>query len=201
MYEFIIRIEKILFYACAYDPYSLFIRMRTPFPVFNFSFSCILLGMRGITPAMSEIRFYHLTRGKPEDALAILLEKACERDMTCFVLCDDKAQMKFLDQHLWSYKADSFLPHGTQDENARREDHPIILGYDPESLESADFLVLYGIEMPKDISGYDLVADIFDDNDEQGKKAARKRWKELQESDHVLTYWQQEENGSWQKKS
>ncbi len=62
---------------------------------------------------MAEVLFYHLTESKLEDALPPLLEKSVERGWTVAVQTRDPERRDALDAHLWVYRDDSFLPHGT----------------------------------------------------------------------------------------
>lgn len=64
---------------------------------------------------MTEVLFYHLTESKLEDALPPLLEKSVERGWRVAVQLKDAARRDLLDQHLWTFREDSFLPHGTDE--------------------------------------------------------------------------------------
>ena len=75
---------------------------------------------------MTDILFYHLTESKLEDALPPLLDKSVERGWRVVVQTADEARRDALDTHLWTYRADSFLPHGT-DAADFAADQPILL--------------------------------------------------------------------------
>ena len=66
---------------------------------------------------MSEqiIRFYELSSAKfqadPLLLVAKIAQKAFETQASCVILATDEAQAMALDEKLWSYSDDAFLPH------------------------------------------------------------------------------------------
>ena len=62
---------------------------------------------------MTEAVFYHLLRKPLEKALPELLEKSYERGWRVVVQAASEERVDALDAHLWTYRDDSFLPHGT----------------------------------------------------------------------------------------
>ena len=72
---------------------------------------------------MTEILFYHLQGQKLEGVLTPLLEKSLERGWKVVVQGASEERIEALDAHLWTYRDDGFLPHGTwreQDAAARK---------------------------------------------------------------------------------
>src|SRR6476620_10858207 len=63
--------------------------------------------------AMTEAVFYHLIRKPLERALPELLEKSYERGWRVVVQVASDERVDALDAHLWTYRDDNFLPHGT----------------------------------------------------------------------------------------
>ena len=60
---------------------------------------------------MTEILFYHLERQPLFQVLPSLLEKTRERGWRAVVRTVDGEQAASLDEHLWTYREESFLPH------------------------------------------------------------------------------------------
>jgi DNA polymerase-3 subunit chi len=58
-----------------------------------------------------------------------------------------------------------------------------------------------GATMPADISGYERIVVLFDGQDEPALAGARDMWKQVRTGGHEATYWQQAENGRWEKKA
>ena len=63
--------------------------------------------------SMSEVRFYHLTTAKAEQALPQLLEKTLARQKTAVVKLADEDAVHHWNEYLWAYGRGSFLPHGS----------------------------------------------------------------------------------------
>ena len=149
---------------------------------------------------MSEIRFYHLERQNLDTVLPMLLTKALEKGHKILVRTPNEAETERLNTHLWTFKENSFLPHGSA-KDGKAEHQPIWITDKDENENNADVLILTHGQDIEDKSDYALICDIFDGNNEEMLSAARARWKILKDSNHTLTYWQQSANGGWEQKS
>ncbi|MBO3759705.1 DNA polymerase III subunit chi [Ciceribacter sp. L1K23] len=149
---------------------------------------------------MAEILFYHLTESKLENALPPLLEKSVERGWKVAVQTVDEPRRDALDAHLWTWRDESFLPHGT-DAAPDAEDQPILLTTETDNRNRATVrFVVDGAEPPPTLD-YDRVVFVFDGHDQSQLEAAREHWKRLKGAGHALTYWQQTPEGRWEKKA
>lgn len=148
---------------------------------------------------MTEVLFYHLTESRLEDALPPLLEKSLERGWRVSVHLGSEERRDALDAHLWTFREESFLPHGT-DVSERADRQPVLLTLSQEALNGATVrFVADGAELPG-LEGVERLVFMFDGHDQSQLEAARVHWKALKTDGHGLTYWQQTEEGRWQKK-
>lgn len=149
---------------------------------------------------MTEIRFYHLQRSTMKQALPGILEKALERSMRVVIHLADKAQVKDLDNWLWAYKPESFLPHGC-DGDPEPSEHPIWLTTTHDNPNKAD-LVIVADALPWEgtMDGIKMRCEFFDGTNEAIVSSARKNWAQFQKEDYELSYWQQDDQGRWQQK-
>ncbi|MEQ8305873.1 MAG: DNA polymerase III subunit chi [Hoeflea sp.] len=149
---------------------------------------------------MTEVLFYHLTESRLEDALPPLLEKSLERGWQVSVHLGSQERRDALDAHLWTFREESFLPHGTDDdEQADRQPVLLTLAQEPANGASVRFAA-DGAGMP-DLQGVERLVLMFDGHDQEQLEAARGHWKTLKSQGHQLTYWQQSEDRRWQKKA
>ena len=148
---------------------------------------------------MTQIGFYHLLNTPLEAALPRLLSKAVEQGMRAVVMAASPERVKALDGALWAFDQGSFLPHGTAREG-RAEAQPIYLSATEENPNGAGLLVLTDGVAPSFVGEFERCLDLFDGKDEAAVTAARARWKRLADAGHELTYWQQTDQGGWQKK-
>ena len=147
---------------------------------------------------MTEIGFYHLTRTPLERALPRLLEKVLASGLRAVVRAGSDERVEFLDGALWTYRPDSFLPHGSpRDGEAAAQ--PVWLTTAEENPNGATILVLTDGTEAGDIDAFERCLEMFDGNDTDVVAAARARWTAYQQAGHALTYWQQNERGGWER--
>ena len=151
----------------------------------------------------TEGRFYHLQRARLEEVLPVILERCHQRAERVLVLAGSSERVEALAALLWTYKPDSFLPHGTaKDGEAARQ--PIYIGTPGAESESewqnpngAPVLILSdGAKHPR-IGDFKLVCELFDGHDEVAGAAARSQWKACKEAGHTVVYFQQGDSGKW----
>ena len=148
----------------------------------------------------TEIFFYHLERQTLADALPKLLERSLERGWRAAVQAASEERVEALNTLLWTYREDSFLPHGTMRDGQPAE-HPIYLTVGEDNPNGAQIRFLVDGTTLADASQYLRVAYVFDGRDETAEKAAREAWQEAKARGDDVSYWQQDEAGRWQKKA
>jgi DNA polymerase III subunit chi len=150
---------------------------------------------------MTEVLFYQLQRQPIDKVLPILLEKSLERGWRVAVQSSSEERIEALDALLWTYRDDSFLPHGTCKENSA-VDQPILLtvkGDNPN--RAAVRFLIDGSPMPADAAGYDRIVLLFDGEDPDALEDARRHWRDAKGVGLDVTYWQADERGRWQRKA
>jgi len=150
---------------------------------------------------MTEVLFYHLDNQRIEGILPALLEKSLARGWRVAVQSASDDRVESLDAHLWTYREDSFLPHGTDRDNAAPT-QPVLLTSSDENRNQADVRFLIdGVPFPPDVSAYTRVVLIFDGADSDAVASARADWTAAKAQGHDVTYWQPDEHGRWQRKA
>ena len=148
---------------------------------------------------MTEVLFYHLHRQPIERVLPSLLEKSLERGWRVVVQAASEERIEALDAHLWTYRDDTFLPHGTSKE-ADVALQPILLTTADDNPNDANVRFLIdGAAMPGNAKDYQRIVLLFDGEDDEAVAAARERWKEAKSAGHEATYWQPDEQGRWKQ--
>ncbi len=149
---------------------------------------------------MTDVLFYHLTESTLEDALPPLLEKSLERGWRAVVQLGGEERRDALDAHLWTYRDDSFLAHGI-DDDAHSPRHPVVLTTGPGNVNGAQIRFLADGAQPPDLSSYARAVFLFDGHSEAQVATARRHWVDVKAAGHAATYWQQTPEGRWQKKA
>jgi DNA polymerase III subunit chi len=148
---------------------------------------------------VTDIRFYHLQKKSLEDTLPVLLEKILERGSRAVVMAGSEERVEALNAHLWTYSQRSFLPHGSQ-RDGHAEDQPVWLTTGEENPNGADVLVLTD-GAGASVESFKTCCEVFDGNDTAAVEEARRRWQVYKAAGHELTYWQQTDQGRWEKKA
>jgi DNA polymerase-3 subunit chi len=150
---------------------------------------------------MTVILFYHLQRQPIERVLPSLLERSVERGWRVVVQAASEERVEALDALLWTYRDESFLPHGTASDSAAAA-QPILLTSADHNPNGANVRFLIdGAPMPADANAYDRIVLLFDGEDEDAVAAARARWSEAKARGFDATYWQPDEEGRWVKRA
>ena len=150
---------------------------------------------------MTEMLFYHLQGQRIESVLPTLLEKSLERGWRVIVQGSSEERIEALDAHLWTYRDDGFLPHGTWREQEAGQ-QPILLTLTDSNPNAANVrFLIEGAGLPADAEAYERIVLLFDGDDEEAVTAARARWSEVKAKGFEVTYWQPDEQGRWVKKA
>jgi DNA polymerase III subunit chi len=150
---------------------------------------------------MTEILFYHLKGQTLEQVLPPLLQKSLERGWRVVVQASSDERVEALDAHLWTWRDDVFLPHGTSRDPEAAE-QPIVLTASAENPNGAAVRFLVdGANLTADAGNYQRIVLLFDGDDPEAVEIARMRWSEAKTNGAEVTYWKADENGRWQRQS
>lgn len=143
-----------------------------------------------------QVDFYHLTRLPLERALPRIAERVVESGGRLLVVAADEGARAKLDQLLWTYSPESFLPHGQAggDGDALQ---PVLIAAGPEAANGARNIALADGVWREEALGFDRAFHFFD----EGRIAeARTAWKGLADREGVeRRYWKQNDAGKWEQ--
>lgn len=132
--------------------------------------------------------------------LPTLVEKTIERGWRAVIQAGTAERVQALDALLWTYREDGFLPHGTAADGAS-DRQPVFLTDSDANPNAA--VVRFFVEgaLPASYAGYQRLVFVFDGGDQQALANARSQWKTAKAAGCAVTYWQQDEDGRWEKKA
>lgn len=148
---------------------------------------------------MTEVLFYHLEPRPLEAVLPQLLEKTLERGWRAVVEVGSGERALALDAHLWTYRDDSFLPHGRAGDEMEAL-QPVLLTTEPGNPNGAAVRFFVDRAVPAATEDYERIVYLFSGHDPEALEEARAAWRALREGNE-LTYWQQEPSGRWVRKA
>lgn len=150
---------------------------------------------------MTEIRFYHLVDQRLDRVLPQLLEVSLSRGWRVVVQVSSDERVEAIDAHLWTYRDDSFLPHGTA-RGPDPIDQPILITANEGNPNGAKVRFLIdNAPIPDDAGNYERLVLIFDGNDDDAVALARERWTYAKSKGFEASYWQPDESGRWVQKA
>ena len=150
---------------------------------------------------MAEILFFHLQSRPFEQVLPTILDRALSRGQRVVVEVSSQERLSAVDDHLWTYSDESFLPHVTAME-ADAASNPIVLTTHAHNPNAAQVRICAeGVRIPDAMQDYERVVLIFDGDDPDALTAAREDWKKARALGQAASYWQQDDTGRWEKKA
>ena len=143
-----------------------------------------------------QVDFYHLTRMPLERALPQIAEKVVAAGARLLIVEAVDERRAALDRMLWSFAADSFLPHGVLggEDDAHQ---PVLIAGDVNAANGARHIALVDGRWRDEALDFDRAFHFFD---EDHIRAARDAWKALAGRDGITRrYWKQNEAGRWEQ--
>src|SRR3990167_2159759 len=102
-----------------------------------------------------------------------LIEKAYNKGHRIFVFCDNEQQAHHIDELLWTFKEESFIPHNLQGEGPDSPP-PIQIGFDPNLCIFNDLLLNMSQTIPEFYTRFKRVLEIVTN---ETKEIAREHYR------------------------
>ena len=132
---------------------------------------------------MTRIDFYQ-TSGDEHAFACRLIDLVYRKGHRIYVNTATEEQAKILNEQLWTFKEDSYVPHSLHSEAI---DVPIKIGFDHEPEEHQDVLINLSGQIPNFFSRFDRVAEVVP-VDQNSRKSARENYAYYKERGYVLNY-------------
>ena len=138
-----------------------------------------------MTSEKTKVDFYILPSADPAarlDFACKLTEKAWRLGHRVYLHCSDAAQRDDLDQRLWRFKGESFVPH------SRAEDEPdgvIVMGMADAHASHQDLLINLDLKVPESFNRFARVAEVVVE-DPAVRLAARESFRFYREQGYPL---------------
>jgi len=147
---------------------------------------------------MGEFCFLHLERRRIDQALPELVAEAFAAGQRVVVQAASEERVEALNERLWTYSDESFLPHGSA-RDGEPQAQPIYLTARDENPNGAALRVLLtGVPAaPFATASYERVVLLFDGRDEEAVVEARREWTQLKTAGVAPSYWRESDDGGW----
>ena len=163
---------------------------------------------------LAQIAFYQLQSRSVQDVLPSLLQKTRDVGKLAEIIAPE-AIHNDLSQAIWTAQPDSWLPHGivSRDDDPDRSGCPIwimteateAIGASASGASDSEPFRFYidGLLPPTDANSNGMsgrIFIIFDGYNDVNLRAAREAWKIWRQTDHELSYFEQDDEKGWVKK-
>ncbi|MFL2801009.1 MAG: DNA polymerase III subunit chi [Paracoccaceae bacterium] len=144
---------------------------------------------------IEKVYFYNSSHRDIIYDIAVLTEKLFLKNDRIVIFCTDQETVEVVDNFLWAYREDSFIPHSIN-RNEKTLAYPILITSSiDEGYEHDVLLVLNGVLIKeKDWQKFNKIYYFFDDQDNKEKENARAMWKSCSSLNAECKYWVNEKN-------
>lgn len=151
---------------------------------------------------MTQIIFYSTAPLQVEKTLFALLEKSLEKGNKSLLLFKEKEKCLSINEQLWTYKQNSFLPHISEDDQIYDNiDVPVYLSTKNENPFKAELLFSIDGFLPDNIDHFERVIIIIDVNDELLNEKYKNYYLDIKQNFEDIVFYKSDDNGKWIEKN
>ena len=151
---------------------------------------------------MTQIIFYSTSPLQVEKTLFALLEKSLEKGNKSLLLLKDKEKCLSINEQLWTYNQNSFLPHISEDDQIYDNiDVPVYLSTKNENPFKAELLFSIDGFLPDNIDHFERVIIIIDVNDELLNEKYKNYYLDINKNFEDIVFYKSDDNGKWIEKN
>ncbi len=132
---------------------------------------------------MPRVTFYLLSSGHmtAEQFACRLTDKAWQSGFSVHIHTADQKTCQTMDQLLWNWREDSFLPHEISNtENQSKA--PITIGHEPPGKEAVELLINLAPEPPEFYAQFQRVCEIVVNHGTETVEASRNKFRKYREA-------------------
>lgn len=137
---------------------------------------------------MPKIDFYILAENEPKSHFQFacrLIEKAHKNKHRIYIHTDSEADAHQIDEMLWTYREDSFLPHNLYGEGPEPAP-PIQIGFNATPEKHRDILINLSKQIPAFFKQFNRVLELVP-SESSLQEAARERFKQYRAQGFEIT--------------
>ena len=144
---------------------------------------------------LEKVYFYNSSQRDIVADIAVLAEKLFLKNDNILISCSDQETVSVVDDFLWAYREDSFIPHSIKN-NEKTPGYPILITTSIDERYEHDILLVLngGLIKEKDWQKFAKIYYFFDDQDNEEKENARSMWKNFSSLNAECKYWINKEN-------
>jgi DNA polymerase III subunit chi len=137
---------------------------------------------------MTRADFYEIKDSRWELALCGQVEAAYAAGERLYVRAATEALARELDELLWTFREDSFVPHRLWQGEAEVLVDPVTIGWRAGNPNQATTVVLAGTGAAEDVTGFDRILDFVPTADPLLTQGARERYRAFRTARLKVTF-------------
>ena len=128
-----------------------------------------------------KIIFIELAVARKTRYICDIAEKAYNSGLTVHIYCHNSSEAARIDQELWTWKQDAFVPHNQVANLDSNDCEPVLIGTDVDFPEKAEVLILFDPADKSCFKNYKYVVDFAETYAPDKLKDSRIRYKEIRD--------------------
>ncbi len=146
-----------------------------------------------------EFWFYHLESQPLQAVLPVLVEKTLSRGWRACLRFSTPERLETIDSALWTYREESFLPHGTA-RDGHAESQPVFLTLDGANPNGAHALFLLEAATESEPEhGSRASSGCSTARTRRPGRSPARNGRRAKAAGFEVSYWRQDANGAWKK--
>lgn len=130
----------------------------------------------------------------------MLAEKVYASGKRLLIKTELVEKAEHLNTLLWTYRPDSWLPHGAESDG-NEADQPVLITTRNDNVNQAEMVMLVDGGTLDEIRSFERCLNLFNGYDEVAVQQARELWKAVVDAGFEAYYWQQNDDGKWEMKA
>jgi DNA polymerase-3 subunit chi len=137
---------------------------------------------------MTEVLFVEVTTSRLELRACEIAEEIYGRGETLQILASDPTQASRLDDLLWAFRPDSFIPHGMLEPNGSNPGLPVVISTREHTVPGIRHLLMLEFSSPEFLRSFTQAIHLVVVDNRERREASRKYWVQLRNAGFVLRH-------------
>ncbi len=137
---------------------------------------------------MTEVLFVEVTQNRMEIRACEIAEDNYAQGNRVQIIAVDEGQAARLDDLLWTFKPDSFIPHGIRSASANEPGESLVITTEQERGEGMDSLLMMDYCEAELVGQFSLAVHMVVVDNRERLEASRRYWTQLKEAGFSLRH-------------
>ena len=137
---------------------------------------------------MTEVLFVEVAQSRMETRACEIAERTYVRGDKLQIIAGDQQQATRLDDLLWTFRPDSFVPHRFSRGEKDEVTSPVVITIDEEKIPGFEFLLMLNYCPVEIVEQFSQVTHLVVVDNQERLEASRHYWAQLKEAGFVLRH-------------